>query len=328
MYFSIGENNKTVAKEIVFTDEMNPAYLMLYEHINEKIDAWGDPTFIFKITQTKDASGTILTAQRTHIVALTFDDDGKLNTDNILGTDYNNWYQESTDETETVNSSTVREYMGMYHIDRKGKIRLEPGTYQITRVPVSRYEFVASTYKRNSEGDVYNTNKHTETNKSTGTESAVTITIPANDTGIVHYYDKVAYYDKFTHADTKINKFYKLNETTKANETAKGISVEYSPKISISADTSIQINVNAHFKAYFINSDGTKRPDQLTQAEKQNLVIDTKNISGITYDNNSHSLSIISPTGHTGNVYTLTAQYKKDDKVLFSTDFDIVFASS
>ena len=337
VYFSIGVN--TTVKNITCSDEMDPAYLMLYEHINEKIDAWGDPTFIFKITQTKYADNTDVPAasQRTHIVALTVDDDGKLSTDNILGSDYNNWYQESTDEEETVNSSPVREYMGMYHIDRNGKIRLEPGTYQVTRVPVSRYEFVASTYKRNSDGEVYNTNKHIETNKSTGTESAVTITIPANDTGIVHYYDKIAYYDKFTHEDTKINKFYKLNETTKANETAKGIRVEYKPKVTTTvqeADINIDVENTANdttFNAWFINADGTERA--MTIAEKSKL-----DIRCLPDDNNSADTSgfnfispiikITTPSAYKDTVYTLTADYKENAQIIFTTKFDIVFERS
>ena len=72
---------------------------------------------------------------------------------------------------------------------------MEPGAYSITRVPVSRYEFVTS-------GNlVYTTDTEptgTYTVNSSGTETAETVTLTAGQTGDIHYYDKVGYYDKFS----------------------------------------------------------------------------------------------------------------------------------
>ncbi|MBQ5563349.1 MAG: hypothetical protein IIT39_08180 [Clostridia bacterium] len=75
------------------------------------------------------------------LVSLTVDDDGKLNS-NILRNEFNDWLVESTDENE----NGKPEYQGMYHIDSQGRIRVEPGSYEITRMPISRYEFVTSAY--------------------------------------------------------------------------------------------------------------------------------------------------------------------------------------
>ena len=193
-----------------YPDEMAPAYIKLYEHINEKLSTnWGDPTFIFKITQTKDAFGSTPTDAKVLTVALTVNDDGGIaenEHDTVLGNSYDAYkYIESTDEV--LPSSSELEYQGICHIDDQGRIRLEPGTYQISRVPVSRYEFVADTFTDHS------TNTFTANivgqGTATGLESPVTVTVEKDETAFVHYYDKVAYYDKFTQVNTAINKFHK-----------------------------------------------------------------------------------------------------------------------
>ena len=334
VYFSIGDN--TTTKYLTCSDEMAPAYIKLYEHINEKLPAWGNPTFIFKITQTKYADDTdVPTAnQTTHIVALTVDDDGKVTTDTVLGNDYNGWYQESTDETE----NGKLEYQGMYHIDNQGRIRLEPGTYSITRVPVSRYEFVADTWKLedDSTANIYETHKHTETNQTmTGSEPAIqNVTIPQGKTALVHYYDKVAYYDKFSHVDEEINKFYTL-DASKNNTTAKGIRVEFNGKANTSGTATIYTaqdnSTSANtFNAWFINVDGTERA--MTATEKANLVISDPNsqfTSGdFVFNDSSKQIQISNTSNYVNKVFTLKAVYKKDTTNLFETTFDIVFSRS
>lgn len=325
VYFSIGVN--TTVKNITCSDEMDPAYLMLYEHIDEKIDAWGDPTFIFKITQTKYADDTDVPAasQRTHIVALTVDENGKWTAGLQTGQN-NETYNNTTDDSKSwLEESTAEpEYKGMYHIDSQGRIRLEPGTYSITRVPVSRYKFVENTWKL-SEGDdsdyvTYRT-----------TTEALTVTIPATKTAIVHYYDKVAYYDKFTHVDTEVNKMYQLDQNKK-NITAKGIRVVYNAKADITGSSAvIDISSSSDFKAYFINVDGSER--EMSSEEKQRLIIkDTdptyKIGTDFTFDENNHTITVENNAAKAGNVYVLQAVYKENSTEIFTTEFELVFETT
>ena len=208
-------NSTTTVINLSCSDEMAPAYIKLYEHINEKLSTnWGDPTFIFKITQTKDASNNTPGDPKEYTVALTVDDDGKSTvglTSKTVGSEttytYINsdtsksWLEESTVEME---NSTL-EYGGMFNINSDGSICLEPGEYQITRIPVQRYEFVENTWKMEGQPD---TDYEIATTHRTTTE-AMTLTVSSGQTAIVHYYDKVAYYDKFTQVNTAINKFHK-----------------------------------------------------------------------------------------------------------------------
>ena len=333
VYFSIGDN--TTTKYLTCSDEMAPAYIKLYEHINEKLPAWGNPTFIFKITQTKYANGdSIATAnQTTHIVALTVDDNGKLTTDTVLGDDYNGWYQESTDELEGESPNQTLEYQGMYHIDNQGRIRLEPGTYTITRVPVSRYEFVADTWAIDSANPTFTANT-IGAGCATGLESAVSVTVNEGQTALVHYYDKVAYYDKFSHVDEEINKFYRL-DASKNNTTAKGIRVEFNGKVNTSGtatiDTAQANSTSANtFNAWFINVDGTER--EMTATEKANLVISDPTSQfesgNFNFIDSSKQIQISNTSNYVNKVFTLKAVYKKDTTDLFETTFDLVFARS
>lgn len=323
VYFSVGENTGT--KNITCSDEMDPAYIRLFEHINEKKTAWGNPTFIFKITQTgyydySDSTPSITPVSngKQMIVALTVNDDDVIAIDNILNnTTYNGWYVERTNESE---------YQGMYHIDSQGRIRVEPGTYQITRVPVSRYKFVTSAYS-NQYTNGGNPTSYTENKSGDTPQETVTISaLEAGKTIDVHYYDTVEYYDKFSHVDTKVNKFYQLDENTKKNKTVKGIRVKDITNVGTSSDTTINVTGNSDFKLYFIYVDGTE--SEITEiAEKAKLII---NYSGTdtTFGDSTNGFSFTSPnitikanTNFKDKVYTLNATY--DSK--FTTTFDLVF---
>ena len=325
VYFSIGDN--TTTKYLTCSDEMAPAYIKLYEHINEKLPAWGDPTFIFKITKS---------GGKTSYVALTVDDNGGLaanEDDTVLGTAYNAYkYIESTDELEGESPNQTLEYQGMYHIDNQGRIRLEPGTYSITRVPVSRYEFVADTFT-DSNTSTFTANT-TGAGCATGLEAAVSVTVNEGDTAIVHYYDKVAYYDKFSHVDEEINKFYTL-DASKNNTTAKGIRVEFNGKADTSGTATIYTNLANdtsaganRFNAWFINVDGTEREMTVEQKEKLEIEIPSGLPSDFEYISTNHTLSINNAQSYANNVYTLTAVYKDGSTDLFETTFDLVFARS
>ena len=310
---------------ITCSDEMNPAYLQLYEHINEKRDVWGAPTFVFKITQTgyydyTDPLNPSITSCSggTMVVALTVDDAGTrsagLETHTSPAYDYTSWLEESTVENE---------YQGMYNIGDAGKIRLEPGQYQITRVPVARYEFVENTWKLAGESD----NEYTGSNR-TSTE-VMTVTIPAMETAIVHYYDNVAYYDKFAYGDETVNKLYKLNQTGKANETIKGIRVKDITNVDTDANVTIDQN-SSELKLYFIYVDGSEREADASEKAKLRFAYedgdtDFQSKTGLSTTSTSESsFTITAYSDFKDNIYTLKAVY--DNK--FSTNFDLVFERS
>ena len=169
----------------------------------------------------------------------------------------------------------------MYHIDNKGRIRVEPGKYEITRMPVSRYEFVADTWKlEDGNVDTYISYFPNQSGTMTGKEPKVEVTIPASKTAMVHYYDKVAYYDKFSDVQEKINTFYSLDkDNSNKLETIKGIRIaEYhvdTTKNTDNADDNDTLTVallsNTRFKAYMILADGSER--LMTDTEKANMIL-------------------------------------------------------
>ena len=336
--FSVGVN--TTVKEITAADEMEPAYIKLYEHINEKRDEWGDPTFIFKITQTGyyDYSGETPTVTATNgkemLVALTVDDDGTCSAGLVSHEnptyDYTEWYQEGTDETE----QAVREYEGLFKIDSQGRIRVEPGTYEITRLPVSRYEFVENTWKL--EDDTVN---RFESKRQDATEKC-TVTIPATKTALVHYYDKVEYYDKFTQVDEKINQFHRYtDDDDNRQKTVKGIRVEDYHQVGTTAespDTDDTTNVLTvplkNLVVYKVLVDGTEQP--MTDDEKAHLTVTytpkendlagfNDETTGFQFGNsasNNPAIIVSYASNYNQGVYTLTAN---DDG--YQAAFDIVF---
>ena len=332
--FSVGEN--TVTKEINCSDEMNPAYIRLFEHVNEVVDAWGKPTFIFRIRQTAiyDASDNIqpVANGREMLVSLTVDENGKwtegLETgpdgEKYRDTDDNtkSWYEESTKENE---------YKGLYHIGSDGKIRVEPGQYEISRFPVSRYRFIENTWKL----DTDNNSVYTSAAKRTQTEE-LTITVPATRTATVHYYDQIEYYDKFSHDDTDINSFYKLDENYK-NKTIKGIRIadyHQTGESGAGADTSsddLGVPVEK-LTIYRIFSDGSE--EEMSLSEKQALTTNFNvGYTAVTGDKASFStafsysrnaINVDDASDYENGVYTLKATYTCFN-VDFEAYFDIVF---
>ena len=325
VYFSIGDN--TVEKELTCSDEMAPAYIRLFEHIEEfKPDEWGHPTFVFKITNT--------TTNKTSLVSLTFD--GTTSTEEKIATTikwYNNgtaeYYGSGNDPIDDakyadwyVEGTTESEYKGMYHIDIKGRIRVEPGEYSITRVPVSRYEFVTS-------GNlVYTTDTEptgTYTVNSSGTETAETVTLTAGQTGDIHYYDKVGYYDKFSQVDTEVNKFYKLESG--ANKTIKGIRIADYHSTATSGELAL---TGSDLTIYAIYADGTE--GELNSTEKAKITFSYTDVDDEpatftpTLSSDSKTLTISDVITYTGNVYTITATYPYDSNTNFTLKFDLVFS--
>ena len=355
-FFSVGAN--TTVKNLTLSDEMRPAYLMLYEHIDQwRHDEWGNPTFVFVIRQTGyyqyDADGTAsllpVSNGKTIRAALTVDDDGKFTAGLDDHTDpaynYHEWYQESTNETE----NGVLEYLGQFHINEDGAIRLEPGTYEITRIPVSRYEFVENTYaldSSNTQSDDYIAHR-SEVEK-------MTVTILPEETAIVHYYDRVEEYGKNSQSDEEINRFY-VFENSK-NKTIKGFRIDDYHQIGtetvgdkdadtivLPSDSSCQLNIPVQsLVIYLIYADGTEeRMNAEMLAELRNDLLLTytyHDTSGdkesfgnasppdendFMYDENTKTITVNHAQKYENGVYTLNAVWKG-----FKTAFDLVFLRS
>ena len=346
--FTVGKNNSDITQELSLKDEMEPSYIKLFEHINERKDAWGDPTFTFRIKQTHEYIHTYddindtwtdtLTEipdylQKEVLVSLTVNDDGtgtNVLASSVTTTNFTDWLVESTDEMK----DSKREYQGMYHIDSDGRIKVEPGTYEITRMPVSRYEFVTSAYTNqyNNGGTAGNQTENLDNNNAP-LEKVTISGLAAGKTIDVHYYDKVGYYDKFSQVDTKINKFYTL-DSNKNNTTVKGIRIDdyYVDTAggygTISGDTlTIITNDVTKFKAYKIMADGTEQ--QITGVDLAKFDISYNYESGSKDDEQfATNFSYINPTITVNNasryhdsVYKLNVSY--DNK--FTTTFNLVF---
>lgn len=321
IYFSVGENR--AVKEITASDEMAPAYIRLFEHINDyKPTEWGNPTFIFKITE--NVSG------KTSIVSLTVDDNG-VSTTTVGATTYTNWYDESTTEPQ---------YQGMYHIDSDGRIRVAPGSYEIARIPVSRYEFVTSASTEQYTGSTPGSLTETTNDADHEFKQKVIInTLESGKTVDVHYYDQIAYYDKFSQVDKAVNQFYTL-DNDKKNTTIKGIRIaDYKQNgTSDTAGDVMTVNVS-DLTIYKIMSDGTEV--EMLAIEKAaltgtNFTISytaktgdsadfAASVTGFYYNTSSATPEIVvnQSSEYKNGVYTLDAEYNG-----FKTSFDIVFLRS
>ena len=97
--FSVGRNNSQETQELICTDEIEPAKLKITKQLDEYIEAWGTPTFIFRIK--------------------------KLST-----TDSPTTYERYV----TIQVSNATSKMGETEL-----YDIEPGKYEITELNVSRY---------------------------------------------------------------------------------------------------------------------------------------------------------------------------------------------
>ena len=269
------------------------------------------------------------------------DDDGKYTAGLVShdnpSYDYTEWYQESTDEQE----NGKPEYLGQFGIDTDGCISLEPGQYEITRMPVSRYTFVENTYTLDNDvPDTYE-NHRTETEK-------LVVTIPAERTAIVHYYDKVDYYDKFSDSDTEINQFYTLDSNTKASKTVKGIRIadyhqtgtegEYAD--TLSGTMTVPVTRLTIYKIYADGSEEPMLPEEYAALSSTNFAItytydaaagDAESFghaaapatNDFSYNSVTKTITVNHISDYENGVYTLNVDYKG-----FKTAFDLVFLRS
>ena len=330
IFFSVGKN--TAGKNLVCTDEMAPAYLKLYEHIDVwNPGQWGNPAFIFRIRQTGyyDYSGntpTVVDRSGEEImVVITVNDEGKYTAGLVSkespSYDYRKWYQEATDET----ADSAMEYAGQFRIDEQGRIRLEPGRYEITRMPVSRYEFVENTYTMDNDSpDTYQSHR-------TQTEKLV-VTVPAERTAIVHYYDRAAYCDKFSQTDTRINRFYTLENGN--HKTVKGFRIADYHQIGTAGehpdtDADTMTFPVTMLTIYQIYADGSEK--EMSSSEKEALTdftVTNPDGSGLaaedfSFDSSTGKITIRRASDYRDGVYTLNAVHHGT-----TTAFDLVFLRS
>ena len=357
--FTIGKNNSERTLNLSVQDEIEPAYIRLFEHINLKKDGWGDPTFVFRITQTAQyeleyddetkqwvsSLKDLPQAQQTvRYVSLTVNDDGTVKETPVHYTQTNDGrvpinfesdpYQSDKYTSWLCEGTTEEEYKNQFHIDTHGRIRVEPGSYEITRLPVSRYRYDGSAY------EIYDTTEAHIPGTMTGAAEKVTLTgLARGKTADVHYYDYVEFYDKFSQVDTEVNRFYSL-DTNHDNQhrTVKGIRIEdYHVKktdVVVNDLLTVALPQNADFKAYMIMIDGSER--LMTREEKKQLLLsyvydkdskddisfggnaDTEK-NDFSYDADHDYIKVANASHHKDCVYTLTADYHG-----YRTEFDLV----
>ena len=250
--FTVGRNN-TDGQELVFENEPALAKVTIIKEITERVEEWGNPTFVF----------------------------------NIVKTDTPNQNTEKTVCIEVENGTTAQQM-----------IELEPGTYQISELPVSRYKLDSMKI-----GD-------------TDITSAKQFTINANGDITITCKNSIEYYDKASYTNAEVNEFNGI----------KGIKVTYPDIINFTSDVTEIIKTTESFKAYRIMSNGQE--EQITGDELKNLKIsyekgsnDDENFKVTDYDN---TFTVTSKKEYVHNsVYTLKATYQG-----FSCNFDIRFAQT
>ena len=226
----------------------------------------------------------------------------------------------------------------MYHIDSRGRIRVEPGNYEITRLPVSRYKFVANgkntAYNNDTKPTLWEAYTDPDTHESS---EKLILEAVAGKTVDVHYYDSVGYYDKFSQTDTVINRFYKLENGK--NKTIKGIRIDdYHQNGTTDTNSGTMTVPVSKLTIYKIYSDGSE--EEMNAAEKAaitdfNVTYIYDSASGdaesfgnaaspdnndFSYNSSTKIIKVNNVSAYQNGVYTLNADYKG-----FKAAFDLVF---
>ena len=279
VYFTVGRNNCELMQQLTCKDESEKAKLMITKNIDDHRAAWGEATFIFKVTQTaKLIDGTLTSLmpaeQKTIVIPLTMAE----------GT-----FTASTDY-----------------------ISVAPGSYQITELHVSRYDYGSCTYNTENSNGVTNW----IVDNSAGLASFTVSKANEQDGKIeIIYNNLLQYYDKFSQVDVKVNKFHGY----------KGIRVEYHQPIAVTDDPAELLKKN--ITVYKILSNGREEP--ITDKNELNQIAysyvaqakDDPNFASDFSDNTSgNKLEISNPSRYMDCVYRLRATYHG-----FSCDFDVNF---
>lgn len=131
VYFTVGRNNCATDQQLTCTDEALYANISIKKNIDARTDAWGDPTFIFKLRQTH-----------------------KLYTD---GT------------TQQVPAAKIREQLISMTFTGSGLTRtsdtisIEPGIYEVSEIGVARYDLTNVSWTVNGSAAGTNDKKATVT---------------------------------------------------------------------------------------------------------------------------------------------------------------------
>lgn len=273
--FSVGRNNCNETQQLVCRNMGVKATLTITKKLTEYRNNWGTPTFLFKIKQ-------IGGSQSEHTVTIKYD-------------------AETYDVTTLKKSSET--------------LSIEPGTYEVTEINVSRYELTGITGTGISSETVDLSNRK------------ITFSVSENSSAELTFTNKIAYYDKFSHTAIQPNHFNGV----------KGITVS---DISTNPDGGTLNTDDGHYyKAIakselipeLLMSSGTKTP--IGSSDLKNLVI-SYNGAGKTYDDsrfkvlgntNSDTFSVLcDPLITSGYVYTLTVSYEYEGQT-FTTDFNVTF---
>ena len=262
--FTVGKNN-TDGQELICVDEPALAQITFNKVIDgEVIEAWGTPTFVFTLTNDSGQENNIAVELK----------------------------KNSENEWVTVKSGT----------DEPATLSLEPATYTISELAVSRYKL------DNMKLEIDSTEREfAEDNKFTITDEDVNKTITLTATNSIEYYDTASY------TSAEVNQFNGI----------KGLRVSYDDSIPFVEDaTTIP---KTALSAWLIMSNGEEIE---LKDEKKNLVIsysaktgDDPHFAVTNSDENSETFTITSKKDYIHNgVYTLTATYKG-----ISCNFDLHF---
>ena len=280
--FSVGRNTCDLTQELSCTDEIAPAKLMIKKMIDKYVPAWGIPTFIFKIKKIS-AEDSPTTYERLISLQLT--------------------------ETNTLTNAT-------------GWINIEPGKYEVTELPVSRYSIKFCTLGTN------NTNEETYVTDMSNADKKAVFTVKENGEVTVTFENVVDYYDKFSHNDLQVNTF----------NGNKRIEIETVVKPVVDDDgkylDKVEIN-KADLTGYFVSADGKKhdlvsadgKKHDLTAEQKESLVIkyvkqekdDEKFGENFKDDTENKKIIIENPELFADGVYRMKATYGH-----ISGTFDII----
>ena len=240
--FSVGrntvgkdENNQDIIQELTMKNDPETASLNIIKHIDEmNANAWGNPTFIFKIRQT-----AYYDAVNNSFVAMT---------DN----------QPILTKTITVQTSVSGGYE-----NATGIFDIEPGTYEITEVRVARYEA--------DENPVITGNSADSVIPITSSDNDIAkFSIKPNGTAEVKFKNKLNNYEKLSHNDIVTNEFngykalkvsdkdgLKLNTPVSDSDSLYSVTIsksDLSPALVLSDGTSKSITDTADLKKLVISS--------------------------------------------------------------------------
>jgi len=309
IYFSVGRNTcetdsngNMIPQELTMKNDPLTAKLNIVKHINElNIDAWGEPTFIFKIRQT-------------HYYDYS-DNTFKNITEN----------QPTLTKTITLNQTNeITENDTGYQNDTKA-FNIDAGTYVITEVKTARYTAVSVPVITGKE----------YTSIALTLDSA-TFSIAPNGEATVKFSNTLTNYAKQSHVDKKINTFngykaIKLNDKDGLLLQTPPENEDEDYEVTENNNTCIITIKKSAFSPVLIRSDGELTDIQDTMLKDLTITcFDTE----IKISENDTKDSIIiegRKEAISGSVYQLTAMYDEDpidtNNPTLTTTFEIRFKS-